>query len=64
MPPLDLLSLASGIGLGGRHQATIGILTKTLEQFQCRCARDGYTPAPPVTRYEIELGEVRKVNRV
>jgi S-DNA-T family DNA segregation ATPase FtsK/SpoIIIE len=65
LPPLDLLSLSKpGSVSEVATQATIGILSKTLEQFNVDALVTGYTPGPTVTRYEIELGEGVKVNRV
>src|SRR5207253_2279418 len=65
VPPLDLLSLSKpGSVSEVATQATIGILSKTLEQFNVDALVTGYTPGPTVTRYEIELGEGVKVNRV
>src|SRR5439155_16965705 len=65
LPPLDLLSLSKpGSVSEVATQATIGILGKRLEQFNGDALVTGYTPGPTVTRYEIELGEGVKVNRV
>jgi S-DNA-T family DNA segregation ATPase FtsK/SpoIIIE len=65
LPPLELLSQSTpGSVSEVATQATIDTLTRTLEQFSVDAAVTGYTPGPTVTRYEIELGEGVKVNRV
>ncbi|MEA2533840.1 MAG: segregation ATPase FtsK/SpoIIIE, family [Actinomycetota bacterium] len=65
LPPLELLSLSEpGSVSEVATQATISVLRTTLKQFNVDAAVTGYTPGPTVTRYEIELGEGVKVNRV
>jgi len=65
LPGLDLL--AKG---GDREVSTRGIddMSKTLEetllQFKVDASVTGHTAGPTVTRFEIELGEGVKVNRV
>jgi S-DNA-T family DNA segregation ATPase FtsK/SpoIIIE len=65
LPPLELLSQSTpGSVSEVATQATIDVLRTTLKQFNVDAAVTGYTPGPTVTRYEIELGEGVKVNRV
>ena len=65
LPPLELLSQSKpGLVSEVATQATVDVLSKTLEQFNVDALVTGYTPGPTVTRYEIELGEGVKVNRV
>ena len=65
LPGLDLL--AKG---GDREVSTRGIddmsetLEATLQQFKVDASVTGHTAGPTVTRFEIELGEGVKVNRV
>ena len=65
LPPLELLSQSTpGSVSEVATQATIDVLRTTLRQFNVDAAVTGYTPGPTVSRYEIELGEGVKVNRV
>jgi S-DNA-T family DNA segregation ATPase FtsK/SpoIIIE len=65
LPPLDLLPASPAGELPKRAiDETIAALEKTLRDFQVDARVTGYTSGPTVTRYEIELGEAVKVNRV
>ncbi len=44
--------------------AIVGSLTEVLRQFEIDAAVTGYTRGPTVTRYEVELGQAVKVEKV
>jgi S-DNA-T family DNA segregation ATPase FtsK/SpoIIIE len=65
LPPSDAL------GQGSPHKArsaasdrVVDSLTDVLEQFDIDAHVTGYTRGPTVTRYEVELGQAVKVERV
>ncbi|HEX6196768.1 MAG TPA: DNA translocase FtsK 4TM domain-containing protein [Jiangellaceae bacterium] len=65
LPPSDAL------GQGSPHKArsaasdkVVEALTDVLEQFDIDAAVTGYVRGPTVTRYEVELGQAVKVERV
>jgi S-DNA-T family DNA segregation ATPase FtsK/SpoIIIE len=65
LPPIDILRSSSEGGISKTEiQETISILERTLTQFEVDAQVTGYTAGPTVTRFEIELGEAVKVNRV
>lgn len=64
-PPLDLLATSPEAELSKTSiDETIGVLERTLLDFDVDARVTGYTSGPTVTRYEIELGQAVKVNRV
>jgi S-DNA-T family DNA segregation ATPase FtsK/SpoIIIE len=65
IPTMDLLNAGTPGSISKRAlEETIEVLEKTLNQFEVDARVTGYTPGPTVTRFEIELGEAVKVNRV
>ena len=65
LPPLDLLASGDQREISARSiDEMIKILEATLSQFKVDAGVTGYTAGPTVTRFEIELGEGVKVNRV
>ncbi|MEO7804666.1 MAG: DNA translocase FtsK 4TM domain-containing protein [Actinomycetota bacterium] len=65
VPPLDLLVTSPVAELSKSSlDETIAVLERTLKDFDVDARVTGYTSGPTVTRYEIELGQAVKVNRV
>jgi S-DNA-T family DNA segregation ATPase FtsK/SpoIIIE len=65
LPSMDLLVKTPVRNISEQAiKNTIATLESTLREFQVDAKVTGYTPGPTVTRYEIELGEAVKVNRV
>ena len=65
LPPLDLLARGDQREISARSiDEMIKVLEATLTQFKVDAGVTGYTAGPTVTRFEIELGEGVKVNRV
>ncbi len=65
LPPVDLLAEGGGREISVRSiEQTTEALEETLQQFKVDAQVTGYTAGPTVTRFEIELGEGVKVNRV
>jgi DNA segregation ATPase FtsK/SpoIIIE, S-DNA-T family len=65
LPPADMLR--QGSTPKARSQASdavVASLTQVLEQFEIDAQVTGYTRGPTVTRYEVELGQAVKVERV
>ncbi len=65
LPQPDLLK--AGSVPKSRSQASdqiVGSLTEVLRQFEIDAAVTGYTRGPTVTRYEVELGQAVKVEKV
>jgi S-DNA-T family DNA segregation ATPase FtsK/SpoIIIE len=65
LPPLELLTTGGEREISTRSiEETTRALEDTLRQFKVDARVTGYTAGPTVTRFEIELGEGVKVNRV
>jgi S-DNA-T family DNA segregation ATPase FtsK/SpoIIIE len=65
LPNLDLLARGGTREVSARSiEEMTNILEATLEQFNVDASVTGYTAGPTVTRFEIEIGEGVKVNRV
>jgi len=65
LPPLDLLT--KGIPLRVKSKANdmvVEQLTGVFEQFSVDAQVTGFTRGPTVTRYEVELGQAVKVERI
>ncbi|MGV8850841.1 MAG: DNA translocase FtsK 4TM domain-containing protein, partial [Propionibacteriaceae bacterium] len=63
----DPATLRSGSVPKARTQASdlvVGSLTEVLRQFEIDASVTGYTRGPTVTRYEVELGQAVKVEKV
>jgi len=65
LPPIELLTTGGEREISTRSiEETTRALEDTLRQFKVDARVTGYTAGPTVTRFEIELGEGVKVNRV
>ena len=65
LPPIELLSTGGQREISVRSiEQTTAALEETLQQFKVDASVTGYTAGPTVTRFEIEIGEGVKVNRV
>ncbi len=65
LPPSDVLRQGSPHkARSGASDAIVDALTHVLEQFDIDAQVTGYTRGPTVTRYEVELGQAVKVERV
>ena len=65
LPPADVLREGSPHRARSKaSDAVVESLTEVLEQFGIDAQVTGYTRGPTVTRYEVELGNAVKVERV
>ncbi|MDQ1617575.1 MAG: segregation ATPase FtsK/SpoIIIE, family [Actinomycetota bacterium] len=65
LPPADTLREGSPHKARSKaSDAVVESLTEVLEQFDIDAQVTGYTRGPTVTRYEVELGQAVKVERV
>lgn len=65
LPPVELLARGDEREISARSiEQTTKALEDTLAQFNVDAAVTGYTAGPTVTRFEIEIGEGVRVNRV
>ncbi|MGZ4589506.1 MAG: DNA translocase FtsK [Actinomycetes bacterium] len=65
LPPSDMLREGSPHRARSKaSDAVVESLTQVLEQFEIDAQVTGYTRGPTVTRYEVELGQAVKVERV
>jgi S-DNA-T family DNA segregation ATPase FtsK/SpoIIIE len=65
LPPADTLREGSPHKARSKaSDAVVEALTQVLEQFEIDAQVTGYTRGPTVTRYEVELGNAVKVERV
>ena len=65
LPPSDILREGSQHkARSAASDAVVGSLTEVLEQFGIDAQVTGYSRGPTVTRYEVELGQAVKVERV
>ncbi|MGZ4590960.1 MAG: DNA translocase FtsK [Actinomycetes bacterium] len=65
LPPADVLREGSPHKARSKaSDAVVEALTQVLEQFEIDAQVTGYTRGPTVTRYEVELGNAVKVERV
>jgi S-DNA-T family DNA segregation ATPase FtsK/SpoIIIE len=65
LPPADMLREGSPHKARSKaSDAVVESLTHVLEQFEIDAQVTGYTRGPTVTRYEVELGQAVKVERV
>ena len=65
LPPADVLREGSPHKARSKaSDAVVESLTEVLEQFDIDAQVTGYTRGPTVTRYEVELGNAVKVERV
>ncbi|HEX6919580.1 MAG TPA: DNA translocase FtsK [Actinomycetes bacterium] len=65
LPPADVLREGSPHKARSKaSDAVVEALTQVLEQFEIDAQVTGYSRGPTVTRYEVELGQAVKVERV
>jgi S-DNA-T family DNA segregation ATPase FtsK/SpoIIIE len=65
LPPLDLLERGGpGRTRSAANDVVVESLTSVFSQFKVDAVVTGFTRGPTVTRYEIELGQAVKVERI
>jgi S-DNA-T family DNA segregation ATPase FtsK/SpoIIIE len=65
LPPLDLLSKGTPLRVKSKaNDMVVEQLTGVFEQFAVDAQVTGFTRGPTVTRYEVELGQAVKVERI
>jgi S-DNA-T family DNA segregation ATPase FtsK/SpoIIIE len=65
LPPLDLLRSGPAAKVKSKaNEAVVAALTEVFQQFEIDAQVTGFMRGPTVTRYEIELGNAVKVERI
>ena len=65
LPPLDLLRSGPAAKAKSKaNEAVVAALTEVFQQFEIDAQVTGFMRGPTVTRYEIELGNAVKVERI